>query len=239
MERKNMILLTVIGAATLLVAMVGATFAFFTATVEDKRSSDSGTGTANIIAGSVASKTVVGNVSGDVGKFTAKDVYPGHREVAGLSVTVTNEGETANTNTNIDLVYNVTKNTFANKEIVVNVYKKVGEDPNVQANYFGCSHDVQAQDADNEFHFTETCTNTLENFESNYSLTKITEKPVELDKGTSENLVIASDTISAEEVSGTKTVYYYVVVEFKNDPAASQNESMNAELEGTINVKAA
>ena len=35
MERKNTILLTVIAIATLLVAVVGATFAYFTATITD------------------------------------------------------------------------------------------------------------------------------------------------------------------------------------------------------------
>ena len=44
MEKKNMVLLTVIAVATLLVAVVGATFAYFTATVTDSRDSGSGPG---------------------------------------------------------------------------------------------------------------------------------------------------------------------------------------------------
>ena len=67
---------------------------------------------------------------------------------------------------------------------------------------------------------------------------KLTSKPVELSKGASKDLVIASDTISAAEKNGTATVYYYVVVEF-DETDESQNNSMNATLEGTINVKAA
>ena len=40
MEKKNMVLLTVIAVATLLVAVVGATFAYFTATITDDRGSE-------------------------------------------------------------------------------------------------------------------------------------------------------------------------------------------------------
>ena len=61
MEKKNVVLLTVIALATLLVAVVGATFAFFTATVKDERTGDGDAGKTNITAGSVASTTVVGN----------------------------------------------------------------------------------------------------------------------------------------------------------------------------------
>ena len=74
MERKNTILLTVIAVATLLVAVVGATFAYFTATIQDDRTTENGNGTANITAGQVANTTVVANVEGAAGKFTATDL---------------------------------------------------------------------------------------------------------------------------------------------------------------------
>ena len=51
-------------------------------------------------------------------------------------------------------------------------------------------------------------------------------------------LVLATDTIAATGAKGTKTAYYYVVVEFK-DTNKSQNDSMNAVLNGTISVEAA
>ena len=72
MEKKNMVLLTVIAIATLLVAVVGATFAYFTATVKDERTPSESDGTANITAVSVAKTTIVGDVSNAAGKFTAE-----------------------------------------------------------------------------------------------------------------------------------------------------------------------
>ena len=121
MEKKNMVLLTVIAGATFLVAMVGATFAFFTATVQDNRTSSGDTGKTSITAGSVASTTIVGSVAG---QFTATNVYPGHMEVAALSVKADNSQNSEQTKTNIAIKYDVTKNDFANKEIKVSIYKK-------------------------------------------------------------------------------------------------------------------
>ncbi len=243
MEKKNMVLLTVIAVATLLVAVVGATFAYFTATVQDTRNTEGGdNGTANITAGSVASKTVVGNVSTGAGKFEKTGVYPNHKEIAGLSVQVTNgAGQTGTTNTNIDIVYDVTTNTFAKDEIEVSVYKKEGSEAEaITEDYFGCTHNVQQDGAENEYHFSETCAHEISELTSTAGLTKVTDTPVKL-KGASnaeKDLVIASDTISAEGSEGTTTVYYYVVVEFK-DTQVSQNDSMNAQLAGKISVKAA
>ena len=239
MEKKNVVLLTVIALATLLVAVVGATFAFFTATVKDERTEGDENGKTNITAGSVASTTVVGNVSGDVGKFTASGVYPGHKEIAGLSVIATNGGEQEKSDTKIDIVYNVTNNTFENNEIEVSVYKKDdSEATEIVPDYFGCTHQAIPQESANEVRFSENCTKNLESLESEAKLQKLTSEPVKLQKGTSENLVLTTDTITAEGKGSSKTVYYYVVVEFK-ETNESQNASMNATLDGTINVKAA
>ena len=239
MEKKNVVLLTVIALATLLVAVVGATFAFFTATVKDERTGDGDAGKTNITAGSVASTTVVGNVSNEVGKFTTSGVYPGHKEIASLSVTTTNGGEQEKSDTKVDIVYNVTNNTFADDEIEVSVYKKEdSEATEIVPDYFGCTHQATPQEETNEVRFSETCTKDLASLESTVKLTKLTSEPVKLQKGTSEDLVLTTDTITANGKSQAKTVYYYVVVEFK-ETGLSQNDSMNATLDGTINVKAA
>ena len=239
MEKKNVVLLTVIALATLLVAVVGATFAFFTATVKDERTGDGDAGKTNITAGSVASTTVVGNVSNEVGKFTTSGVYPGHKEIAGLSVTTTNGGEQTKSDTKVDIVYNVTNNTFANDEIEVSVYKKDdSEATEIVPDYFGCTHQATPQEETNEVRFNETCTKDLASLENDVQLQKLTSEPVKLKKGSSKDLVLTTDTITAEGKGSSKTVYYYVVVEFK-ETGLSQNDSMNATLDGTINVKAA
>ena len=233
MERKNMVLLTVIAVATLLVAVVGATFAFFTATVKDERESGSGDGTTSIKAGSVAHSTVVGNVSNAAGKFEAKGVYPGHKEVAGLSVEVSNESESS-TDTSFEIVYNVEKNDFKANEIEVNVYR-ASSDIDLKE-FFGCTHSESVQ-SQNEVRFTETCTKN-EGDLTGLGAEKITSEPVKLQSGPQANLVIAKDHIVDASASHNEKKYYYVVVEFK-DNGENQNESMNGELSGTISVRAA
>ena len=233
MEKKNVVLLTVIASATLLVAMVGATFAFFTATVKDERG-DGDAGKTNITAGSVASTTVVGNVENAAGKFTATGVYPGHKEVAGLSVKVSNSGEEQSTDTNFEIIYNVETNSFQKDEIQVNVYR--ADEDLTLTDYFGCTHSDAVQEG-NEVHFTETCTKSEAELEG-LGATKITKEPIKLAGDAQKDLVLVKDDIKDVGASHSVTKYYYVVVEF-TDTKGDQNTSMNAELSGTISVRAA
>ena len=238
MEKKNMVLLTVIAVATLLVAVVGATFAYFTATVQDTRGTESGEGKTSVTAGSVASTTIVSNPETSIGKFTANDVYPGHREVAGMKVSVSNSGEQEiTTNTKVNIVYDVTNNGFQDGEIEVNVFRATS-DLELTENYFECSHKVTPDGEENEQHFSETCSKEVDSLTSlGQETKKLTTQPVKL-SGNKEKKILVTDSIEAAGASTTTNVYYYVVVEFK-DTDKSQNASMNAKLEGTVSVEAA
>ena len=235
MERKNMVLLTVIAVATLLVAVVGATFAFFTATVTDSREEGSGQGGTNVTAASVASELIVANVDQAAGKFTASDVYPGHKEVAALKVTADNSSGQAASVSDIAIEYDVTTNEFSNDDIQVTVYRKDGTPVTIGENYFSCSHsssDGQEQ-ATNLF---ETCTVNEEAFGNKKLYQKGTENSskvttVKLQKGAS--TIKFTDTIEAAK-EGTTDANYYVVVEFVN--GENQNAAMGAKLEGTVKV---
>ena len=232
MEKKNMVLLTVIGAATLLVAMVGATFAFFTATVTDSRKENSGQGGTNVTAGSVASELVVANVDQAAGKFTATDVYPGHKEVAALQVTADNSKGSKASESDIAIEYDVTTNEFSNDDIQVTVYKSSSA-VNIGENYFNCSHSSSAGDA-GATNLFETCSVNESAFGSDKLKQKGTEATtVKLQKG--ESTIKFTDTIEAAKESKA-SVNYYVVVEFVNNGAASQNAAMGAKLEGTVKV---
>lgn len=79
MEKKNTILLTVIAIATLLVAVVGATFAYFTAQVNTK---DGDNGTTNVKTYTLASAVM--DRGNDV---SSEGVYPGTTIVKPLVVT--------------------------------------------------------------------------------------------------------------------------------------------------------
>lgn len=81
MEKKNTILLTVIAIATLLVAVVGATFAYFTATVTTDKD-EAGNNTATVTTQALASAVM------EMGsKVEATGVYPGFKAVKSVTVT--------------------------------------------------------------------------------------------------------------------------------------------------------
>lgn len=102
MEKKNTILLTVIAIATLLVAVVGATFAYFTAQVTTENNDQNST---NVKAATLASATM------DFGKsVTANDVYPGAMVVKSVNVTGTCGGNGNTTCTPIEANISVTPN---------------------------------------------------------------------------------------------------------------------------------
>ncbi len=256
MEKKNMILLTVIAGATFLVAMVGATFAFFTATVQDNRNESDDTGKTSITAGSVANTIVVGSVSGTAGQFTATDVYPGHMEVAALSVKADNSQNEQQTKTNIAIKYDVTQNDFADNEIKVSIYKKEdsavpgiakAEDASGNNNYFQCEH-KSAPATQEDFtgvesvdegvtKFYEECANA--NGLTYASAILLESKNIAHVDGASKSYEF-EDVITADG-QGSKTVNYYVVVEFVDTKTAAnsvdaQNASMNAVLKGDISV---
>ena len=221
MEKKNMVLLTVIAVATLLVAVVGATFAYFTASIQNDYNGQGSNGSANISSGSVGSNTtVVAEVDGQAGSFEATDVYPGHKEVAALKVTV--EGDTAQS---IDITYSPTSNDFPDGSITLKVYKGTGsENIGEEGNYFQCESKTGTSGGSQTFY--EECTvqeSTLgSQIGSTHNLTQA-------EAGST--VVLATDSLTSE--TGT----YYVVVEFVNKPGESQDTAQSKTLDGDISVR--
>ena len=80
-NKRNTVLLTVIGIATLLVAIVGATFAYFTAKTTSSGSAESG----KVTTASIGGATVT--FAGEDSKFELLD-YPGGLGVYGSSATI-------------------------------------------------------------------------------------------------------------------------------------------------------
>ncbi len=227
MERKNTILLTVIAIATLLVAVVGATFAYFTATIQDDRTAGSGQGETKVTAGSVASETIVANVDNAAGKFTATDVYPGHVEVAALSVTAKSD---TNAPVKINIKYNVTTNNLGTH---VKVYVMKSDTPiTTTATQFSCDKQVTGTET---VQYSETCSGWTNATTNNLTGASQVGTTTTL-KGNAEEVVLASDTITGAEDPG-KTAYYYIVVEYTNDD--EQNAEMGQSLEGKVSVELA
>lgn len=239
MEKKNMVLLTVIAVATLLVAVVGATFAYFTANITNNYNGSGDNGKTNVQAGRVAGTTLVSNVAGEAGSFTATDVYPGHKEVAALKVNVTDE---SSTNAKINITYNATTNGFTDGSIKLRVYKtdaakSIGSD----GDYFQCAKKTGTGSGlgANTTIFFEECTGPEET-----SLgTQVGSDYVLKSSNNGNPVVIATDDSVSSSPSGVDT-YYYVVVEFVNqtessESSASQNENFGKQLAGDISVELA
>ena len=229
MERKNMVLLTVIAVATLLVAVVGATFAYFTATVSnDFATGATGSGAqggTNVTAGSVNGTgdagIVIANVDGNAGSFTVSDIYPGHKEVAMASITNKNPNGTAAA---VRISYTPTANGFSNDQVRISVYKSSTAVNIGTSNYFNCSQQTANVDA-STIKYYETCT------VANTTLGTAVVEDVAIN-GTTELTLSASETINGS-AAGT-TVYYYFVVEFVNN--GEQNAQQAKNLTGKVNI---
>ena len=239
MERKNMVLLTVIAVATLLVAVVGATFAYFTATVNRDEGYTEDQGQTTLNTATLANTTTVVNVENTAGKFTASDIYPGHMEVAALSVKVeTSEAVEQDTKYSIPFIYDVTANTIG-KNVKYYLYKG---DKDIAVN-MGCTIKTTGTET---VQYSEECLFTNANGLNQHPST--TDATEDASTNVSALTLVASgslnggvekiqmiDEIEIANQSQEKQVYYYFVVEFV-DTENEQNTDQGKELVGTITV---
>ena len=79
MEKKNVIFLSVIAVATLLTAVIGTTFAYFTANITTSNATNSNT--------TVKTKVIAGAIMDMGSKIEATGVYPGFKTVKPITVT--------------------------------------------------------------------------------------------------------------------------------------------------------
>ncbi len=232
MEKKNMVLLTVIAIATLLVAVVGATFAYFTATVTDNFSQEGDNGKTDITSSKVANTLTFATADSNAGKFTAEDVYPGHKELATIKVTAQGDAETTAA---IRLAYSVTTNTFGADALEISVYKSDNEITFEKENPLHCTKKTGTISEDDK--------NTKLYEECDDLATALTNKGATLVKDSKKNIpesesiiLVDRDIIQIDSVS--KDAYYYVLVEF-NDTNKAQDDLQGKTLDGEITITAA
>lgn len=133
-ERKNVIFLTVVAIATLLVAVVGATFAYFSTQVQSNITDNNNKvdiGTAKLSSVPMIIFDVTGN------KINMANAVPG--DSSSSSFTIENSSD-------IDLSYNISWKD------VVSTFNQADED------YVGTAPDTQAD----ELKYTVSCTATME-----------------------------------------------------------------------------
>lgn len=217
MEKKNTILLTVIAIATLLVAVVGATFAYFTATV-----TESGTEDNKKVEVKTYALTQVDMERGS--KVKSEGMYPG--SVLAKDVTITAKCPDGN---------DTCENVYTTLTITVNNPLKEGSTTDtVFGDHISWKLYKMATKGD-----TMTCDPGTTNnaggkyFVSGASCTNATAELVK--SGT------ATDTydITAIGHGANKTDdTYYLVVEYVNEPAADQNGEQGKSFDVTLSYSA-
>lgn len=209
MEKKNTVLLTVIAVATLLVAVVGATFAYFTATTTPAGNG----GQADVTT------TTVGNVDLTMAATTVSNElkYPGGYLAVGASVTATD----TDTAYDYDLTYTV-NGTITNgtaTELTWTLYEVSAE---VATPISGCTLSETAA-GETQYKYTGCTVAT--------ALTGGTEvKTGTVAASGSETVTATLETLKTSNV-GTVT-YYYLVVNYPDNgnQNADQNKTISAEL---------
>ena len=215
MEKKNTILLTVIAVATLLVAVVGATFAYFTATAKPSGNGDTSEATTATMASVKLTASVAGN--------SENTVYPGTKNYAGMHVKATKEG-TGSANDDYTITYTVKGSVTLGSEFTAGTveYTLYRVDTTPVNNVVTCPGPTETATATGT-QYTETCTLASQLGEDQKIATgsgTVT--------GTTAPINVTGQTLST---TGVTDAYYYLVVEYKNE-----NKDQNADQNKTITV---
>lgn len=228
MEKKNTILLTVIAVATLLVAVVGATFAYFTATT-----TGTGTGTAKTQTatntGSVTLTYADAGVAGDV-------KYPGAKYVQYGKVTpsVTGTG-TFDATYKVKATVNAAALKSTNTIVKATLYKSdtalTGDLTTGCTMKTGTATSETPGQTITTYFYDENCKFS----DSLTGATKVAEGTLTITEGMTDDQKVIDLTSSEQTFAGlTSTTtgvepYYYVAVEY-NNAAGSQNADMGKSI---------
>ena len=249
MEKKNMVLLTVIAIATLLVAVVGATFAYFTATIQDQRTGgDEKEGQAAITAAESAGNLIIKQSQDGFGGFNDQNVLPGHKELIQISI----QSDAKNkADTYFNIVYEGT-NTFPQNTIEFKIYESKTDLTAAMSaqTAFECKQVSEAESAEEGVTTSKIYEDCQLDSKLKLDPGKVhvvqTTQPKNYGEsdpgngGTSQKTVLNGDlpfVITGD--ASDKTMYYYIVVEYKNAGSDQTNADKGKSLNGKISVEMA
>lgn len=227
MEKKNTILLTVIAVATLLVAVVGATFAYFTASGSVSGDKSSSTGNIN-----TAQTATIGLTQTDLTGENEDVIYPGTMIAVGLSLAPTKTGGT-DTNQEYTISYTVSGSvalmdstgatpTAFKYPVKWSLYQvSAPEDTPVDCD------PVVPTNVDGETTYKQSCTKAASFTDDEGTGTLV--KTGTIEAGTTTASIEHSTTIDTDDA----TTYYYLVVEYPNKET-SQNDDQNKVITASL-----
>ena len=225
MEKKNTILLTVIAVATLLVAVVGATFAYFTAA---NNPGDGATDTATVTTETVSAINV--NSQADNTTYLS---YPGGVSVFAAGVNISKTAASAGSSSTIAYGVNLKYTNNTGTDLNYTIYTATEEqalalDADIDA---GCTLQVTPSGGTNQYAYV--CEQDAADFAS-LGTAGTTGK---LAKNTAEEATIQvaneSITVNSEEAVNTSR-YYYVVVDY---PSTGDQTATDAGKQISLNIE--
>ena len=200
MEKKNMVLLTVIAVATLLVAVVGATFAYFTAQSTTTGNSTTTSATTRELA---ALSWTAGTDKGE-----SPSVYPGYMSYQSYELTATGKGS-ANYKLTLDATVTEGFNAGEADDLTYSIYKTTTAKPTYTTLFQPGNEDVQT--AGN----TTTYKITGASFNDSGLTPVIEDQPLTTGSG--------QEIVANASINAGATEYYVLVINFHDNGAAQNN----------------
>lgn len=214
MEKKNVVFLTVLSIATLLTAVIGTTFAYFTASINTNGVNSTGSVTAAVLPGlTVASETIQGPTT----------IYPGwggYQVVTAQGTTPTDKSATETGYYTLKFA-NVTNNIGA--ALVADVYKAEGSGVAVTTANYDASTCVPASNASGQ-----------------YTMTGCDFTPgVTFGTAIKTGIAVADDIVLDDNSFDKDTNRTYVIVyRFVNDTEHEQNSSQGTTFTASVDAVA-
>lgn len=218
MEKKNTVLLTVIAVATLLVAVVGATFAYFTATTTPTGN----TGTVD------TSTTTVSGVNLNYQPITTsvkKLEYPGGYAYTGVNIALTKADTTDTKEYNVSYKIKMEFKNETKTELTWTLYRADSATEITDSRTCTVNNDAPAEGAvEGAVYYQYNCTGT------NTYGTQVQTGTIAADTTTAtEVITTAAQTQTTDATTGA---YYYLVVDYPN--SGNQNDDQGKAIVASI-----
>ena len=213
MEKKNMVLLTVIAVATLLVAVVGATFAYFTAT-----STTGGNDTTT--SATTAQLATLSWTAEETGR--SPQVYPGFKAFQAYTLAA---GGTGSARYQLTLTATVDP-AFKSGDVTYSIYKATSEVTSSLFTPGTANVDTTTQPGVARYSITGAA------FDSEDLTAVVENQPLTTASGT---VITGEGVQSVNTINGGTTEYYVLVLDFpnKNEAQTQQHATFSASLKLT------
>ena len=204
-----------IAVATLLVAVVGATFAYFTAS----------TSGGNVSGATTTAKTVkmaqVG-LSAQPDGTSSNKIYPGTMNFVGASLTasITNQDELGDDSKSYEVTYTIKGKVNLSEAFSSQVKWRLYRVTSSKSTTAVTCEEVSAVGADAELHYSQKCTED-ESFvdTGDYPDTKTL-----VSSGLASNQGNNEISVTEEKIKTGETAYYYLVVEYENTESPQDDD---------------